>query len=600
MKLTIRKKLIINGIILLLFIFLLALAGQICILILKRDSNKIVEEYHIMNSVQDLRSSLNQLITPVMNFVETNNSVYFFHYKDQLKLTQENYASCLHRIKDTEIEKNMGFYTDVLDSFKILTDSIFMNNHGKKPESSRIILAKLTYIANTGIKRCNGILVQIKANIDRYIHINNVSIKHSTISIISIGLLIILIGGFSMFIFFRRLTLRINQLVSATGKISRGELTSKIDIIHSDELGYLAASFNKMTEILTKTTISKNYFDNIINSMSDAVYVTDLNGIIKSVNRTAVSLPGYENQELSGQDINRLFTADNQDILKQSVDFSVLASANTLCIENYCRHRLGKLIPVLFTGSVMRNTNGDNEGFVFVVHDLTEKKNFEELIEQQRKEKMLAINDAQEEERFRIAKDLHDGLGQILTAILFPLREYFPLQLTDDKEYQEKLVMINQQIDNAIAETKNIAHGLVPMVLKDFGLIAAINNLINQTNQLSGIKFRLETFNFNERIDVRLEKNLFRICQEAFNNIVKHSKAGKVNVQMIRHDDSIVLIIEDDGIGFDVSGTDDFQSATGIGLFSMKQRVSDFNGTLSISSEIDKGTEIMITIPYKP
>ncbi|MCK5699998.1 MAG: sensor histidine kinase, partial [Cyclobacteriaceae bacterium] len=211
---------------------------------------------------------------------------------------------------------------------------------------------------------------------------------------------------------------------------------------------------------------------------------------------------------------------------------------------------------------------------------------------------IILINDAQEEERIRIAMDLHDGMGQMLTAISYAIQDLFPEEdLRDTK--RKDVIKIQQQIDDAIKEAKSIAQDLIPIVLKDFGLIAAIENLIRKANELEKTKFTFNAFDFNERIDPKLEKALYRICQETVNNIIKHASAENATYQIFRQNNGIVLVIEDDGLGFDPEYKDQNIQKPGIGLISIKERVQAFEGTFILNSTPSSGTEIIIEIPCR-
>jgi len=160
-------------------------------------------------------------------------------------------------------------------------------------------------------------------------------------------------------------------------------------------------------------------------------------------------------------------------------------------------------------------------------------------------------------------------------------------------------VKIQQHIDNAIRETKNLAHNLIPIVLKDFGLIVAVENLISRANELYETKFRFDVFDFDERIDPKREKVLYRICQESLNNIIKHAKAKNATYQIYWQDCSVVLVIEDDGIGFDANAFESKGKYAGIGLIGMRERVLAFDGNFTINSEPGKGTEIIVELPCR-
>ena len=148
-----------------------------------------------------------------------------------------------------------------------------------------------------------------------------------------------------------------------------------------------------------------------------------------------------------------------------------------------------------------------------------------------------------------------------------------------------------------ISESKNIAHNLIPIALKDFGLLIAVKNLIDQANQRSEIKFTFDAFNYTTRINEKLEKAVFRIFQEAINNIIKHSKAKNANFQVNKYADVLVITIEDDGIGFELNKKTASKQLNGIGLIGMRERIMAFDGEFTINTNPGAGTEILIEIP---
>ncbi|MDZ7774238.1 MAG: sensor histidine kinase [Bacteroidales bacterium] len=203
----------------------------------------------------------------------------------------------------------------------------------------------------------------------------------------------------------------------------------------------------------------------------------------------------------------------------------------------------------------------------------------------------LPLNEAQEMERSRIAADLHDGLGQKLSAI-----SYLIQNIAQQNAQVEKINELQELIDETIDESRNISHSLMPGVLKDFGLIAALREMIKNNNKIKGTKLLFNHYGSNKKIPPELEKALFRICQEALSNILKHSNAENATFQLFMTEDYITLTIEDDGIGFN-PGTLNSQENNGIGILSIKERVNSFDGLLTINSNPRKGTEIIIEIP---
>ncbi|HEY4797945.1 MAG TPA: ATP-binding protein, partial [Bacteroidia bacterium] len=149
-------------------------------------------------------------------------------------------------------------------------------------------------------------------------------------------------------------------------------------------------------------------------------------------------------------------------------------------------------------------------------------------------------------------------------------------------------------IGNVINETRNIAHSILPPILKQFGILPALRSLAEQIKNQGNINVVFQTYEFSGRLNEKLELALYRIVQEAISNTIRYAEAKNIKIQLIRHPNSLVLIIEDDGKGFDVSKSPD---AKGMGLFNIQERAKVFNGNAIINSSPDMGTEIMVEIP---
>ena len=151
-----------------------------------------------------------------------------------------------------------------------------------------------------------------------------------------------------------------------------------------------------------------------------------------------------------------------------------------------------------------------------------------------------------------------------------------------------------QNTDDVIIETRSIAYRIIPPLLKEFGLVPALKNLCEQIKSSYKINVILQEYELKDRLDKNLELTLYRIAQEALNNVVKYAQASEVLIQLIHHANSIVLIIEDNGKGFDATNETKWN---GIGLMNIQERVKAFQGSASINSSKDFGTEIMVEIP---
>jgi PAS domain S-box-containing protein len=225
---------------------------------------------------------------------------------------------------------------------------------------------------------------------------------------------------------------------------------------------------------------------------------------------------------------------------------------------------------------------------------------YDSLLLRERELEMLsgARVKAQEEERRRIAREIHDSLGQMLTAIKFNveiLEDATNLQAEEDRRRMKE---IKSLLDNAMAEAREISYNLMPSVLVDFGLVPAIQFLGEQFSKRNHLDVHVHVSGVESRLDPAIEVGLYRIAQEALTNITKHAEAGTVNIQLLGDSKSIRLIVEDDGKGFLINRLEPRKDERhGMGLVSMRERAASFNGLFMLDSRPGRGTEIIVEIP---
>lgn len=224
---------------------------------------------------------------------------------------------------------------------------------------------------------------------------------------------------------------------------------------------------------------------------------------------------------------------------------------------------------------------------VKLIQTMSEKLLIEKnLVQQQRTQ---AVLEAEERERIRIARDLHDGIGQTLAAARMTLGNYVSQKKIESLEMQNSLDLL----EDSIKEIREISHNMMPSSLTKFGLTSALKQFTNKINALGKLEIELQIVGFKERSDERIELVLYRIIQEIISNIIKHAEAKKVSIELVRHDDELILIIEDNGRGFDTANTENH----GIGLKNIATRVEYLNGNVNFDSSIGKGTSVVIEIP---
>ncbi|WP_316830606.1 sensor histidine kinase [Pedobacter aquatilis] len=204
-----------------------------------------------------------------------------------------------------------------------------------------------------------------------------------------------------------------------------------------------------------------------------------------------------------------------------------------------------------------------------------------------------AVLNAEENERKRISSELHDGLGQMFSAVkmnLSGISQNLHFKDENDEQIFDKTLSL---VDESCREVRVIAHQMAPNILLKSGLITAIRDFIDKIDTRK-LKISLETFGLNERLDQNTEMVLYRIIQESVNNVIKHAEANSLAIQITKDEEGLNAMIEDNGKGFDSSKIENFE---GLGLKNLISRVAYLKGQVDFSSEPGKGTLVAIHIP---
>lgn len=226
--------------------------------------------------------------------------------------------------------------------------------------------------------------------------------------------------------------------------------------------------------------------------------------------------------------------------------------------------------------------------------DRVQQIDYENLVQLQ-KDQASQIVEAQEEERKRIAKDIHDGIGQILTALKFSVES---INLENRENSVKKLQDLKVVFGQLIKDVRAVTFSLTPPELSDHGIAPALKKMTEEISKLSGknIFFENKT-DFQKRFDSLTETNLYRVAQEAVNNSLKYANSTFVLVSVSHTKDLLSIVIDDNGAGFDVDAVEASEKGLGMGLFFMKERVKYVDGRLFVNSTKGEGTRITINIP---
>jgi two-component system NarL family sensor kinase len=221
------------------------------------------------------------------------------------------------------------------------------------------------------------------------------------------------------------------------------------------------------------------------------------------------------------------------------------------------------------------------------------KQQIDELLQEQEIASLQGVLQGQESERKRVAMDLHDRLGGMLSMVKLHFSAFEERIDTTDAKNQ-KFLKASELLDQATKEVREISHDLLSGVLTKFGLIPALEELKDKISSTGKLKVGIYSNDIKGALNAEQELQLYRIVQELLSNILKHAKAKETNIQLNRSGDSLNLIVEDDGVGFNLSNSNE---KGGIGLINLKARVAKLNGSFHIDSGKGGGTTISIDIP---
>ncbi len=218
--------------------------------------------------------------------------------------------------------------------------------------------------------------------------------------------------------------------------------------------------------------------------------------------------------------------------------------------------------------------------------------------EELRGQLLNSVISAQEEERKRVARELHDEYGQIMTGLIMSIESVEDEISQGHTQVDEKLGHAKSLAKRAMDNLRRLTLDLRPSVLDDLGLVAAVRAYARTRLEPSGIEVNFEATGLKRRLAPAAETALFRILQEAIHNVGKHAQAHKVKINIEARNGSIIAMVEDDGKGFDLEAVSrQKMGSQSLGLMGIKERAALLGGTLSIESVIGRGTRLVVEIP---
>jgi PAS domain S-box-containing protein len=333
----------------------------------------------------------------------------------------------------------------------------------------------------------------------------------------------------------------------------------------------------------------------IVDSSSDAIITKDLDGVITSWNSGAQAIFGYMADEAIGRPVTMLIPDDRID--EEPGILSRVRNGDAVDhYETIRRRKDGRLIDISLNVSPIRDANGKVIGASKIARDITEHKRL--AAAERESEMMHRLVETQESERHRIARNLHDHIGQEMTALRLKV-DRIAAMLDGEHPALEELESVRTLAEKMDMDVGFLSWEMRPTELGFLGLADALSSFTSEWSRQYGIEadFHAVPTSIKGDLPKEVETNLYRILQEALNNILKHAGATRVNVIFHRANTGITLMVEDDGKGFNPDVALRGPGAHHLGVIGMRERAELLNGSFEIESVIGKGTTVVCRIP---
>lgn len=329
---------------------------------------------------------------------------------------------------------------------------------------------------------------------------------------------------------------------------------------------------------------SERKFRTLFNSSSDEIYVLDFEEKFIEVNQVVCDVLGYHKEELLDMHLRDIKSHKYTELIPSIAN--EIKSKGLLVFESEHETKDGRIIPVEIKSRVI--DYNDKKAILSMARDITERKQTERKI-------LNAIIETEEKDKERFAKDLHDGLGTLLSSIIIYVNILKSTNL-DETEKENILDYTKGLLDEAIHNAKEIANNLKPDIISRFGLIPAIKAYCEMINKTGLVTINFDTGPESEKLDEDLEVTLYRVVKELINNTLKHASADKIDINLKCKEKLLTFYYYDNGIGFDVEQAMQKKTHKGMGLSNIMSRIKAANGMCKIYSEEGKGTRVEIGI----
>lgn len=388
---------------------------------------------------------------------------------------------------------------------------------------------------------------------------------------------------------------KVESLLESGAVVVLGVLVNVFFEVKRKEGGLYKQLVARLEESERGMSVSEQKYHYLFENASDAIWVQDVNGLFMDGNRAFEKLTGFTPDELKGVQLAKFLSPSSLALAREVRTKLVRGEDFDQPYEQQFFVKDGSVKTVkMSTNAVM--AGGRITGFEHVARDVTAEKQQQENV----RAYIQQITRAQEEERKRIARDLHDDVSPDILILIHKLDDLTPSPRLNVTELKQKVKGAREQAVKALEALRATAQGLRPRILDDLGLVAALDWIAEELEKDQKIQAKVEVTGLDRKLTPETQMVLFRIAQEALNNIRKHARATVVNIKVEGGPDTIRMTVMDNGVGFEApSKIDGMVSAGRLGLMGMNERARLLNGNLQIKSAPGKGTELTVTLPWE-
>lgn len=398
----------------------------------------------------------------------------------------------------------------------------------------------------------------------------------------------------------------VDRLLAGASRLGNGDPAARTGLAHGeDELGRLARAYDEMAETLERSDTRLRAtladladslgFRLLVESVKDyAIYMIDAEGRVSTWNQGAERIHGYPRADVLRRNVACFYTPEDQQAGKPASELRQALVEGRVEDLAWRVRKDGSRFWASVTTTAIRDSAGRLRGYSQVTRDLTERRQAEETLRGLSQRLLMA----QEEERRRIARELHDEIGQVLTSAKFNLQWLQRGGGGGADVAAARLEASIAHIDRVIGEVRSLSLRLRPSILDELGLVPALRWYLAGVALPSECKLHVTLDSSEERLPIAIEVACFRVVQEALTNVVRYAHARNVEVELSALDDRLVLHVRDDGEGFDLAVAR-ARAAEGacMGLAGMRERVSLAGGTLELTSTPGGGTQVRASFP---